>query len=82
MALMATGGAFTDGFKIAMDGFTKPGITFIYWDGHKLAEKLVGTGLGMNYSPNTEYWIKLDADLLNKEPLLNYTGESTDPALE
>jgi len=82
MALIVTAGAFMPGFKNAMDDFTKSGMTFIYWDGQKLAEKIVGTVVGMTYAPDTEYWIKLDADLSKKEPFLNYTGESTGPALE
>jgi len=69
MALIVTAGTFTDSFKSAMDDFSKPGMTFIYWDGAKLAEKIVGTGLGMTYAPDVEYWVKLDADLCNKEPL-------------
>lgn len=63
MALFVTTGGYSQGFKELISQYSKPGITYIYWDGPTLAQKIVGTGIGYKFQLEKEYWMDLDPDI-------------------
>lgn len=57
MALFVSSTDFTAGFIKAMNAYSEPGRTYIFWNGKTFAEKIVGTGLGFRYSIDMDFWI-------------------------